>query len=162
MQSSDIAIQVENLTKTFRVFERRVGIRGAARDLLRRRYRDLKAVDDISFQVAPGEMVGLIGPNGAGKSTTIKMLTGILVPSDGRIDVGGQVPHRDRMAYVRRIGAVFGQRTQLWWDLAVTESFHLLGKHLRRAAARSWRSGSISSTPSCPGPRRSCTRRCAS
>jgi ABC-2 type transport system ATP-binding protein len=128
MQSSDIAIEVEGLSKTFRVFERRVGVWGAARDLLRRRYRDLKAVDDISFKVAPGEMVGLIGPNGAGKSTTIKMLTGILVPSGGRIDVGGHVPHRDRVAYVRRIGAVFGQRTQLWWDLAVIESFHLLGR----------------------------------
>jgi len=128
MNSPEIAIEVSNLTKVFRVFRRRVGIWGGVRDLFHRRYHDLKAVDDVSFNVTPGEMVGLIGPNGAGKSTTIKMLTGILVPTGGEIRVEGYVPHKNRVAYVKRIGAVFGQRTQLWWDLAVIESFNLLGK----------------------------------
>ncbi|MBN2490187.1 MAG: ATP-binding cassette domain-containing protein [Planctomycetes bacterium] len=128
MSTPEPALQVVALTRTFRVFERRRGLVGGLRDLLHRDYRELRAVDAISFRVAAGEMVGLIGPNGAGKSTTIKMLTGILVPTSGEILAGGRVPHRDRIAHVKRIGAVFGQRTQLWWDLAVIESFTLLGK----------------------------------
>ncbi len=128
MTDSDIAIEVRNLTKSFRVFRRRVGIWGGVRDLFHRRYRTLNAVSEVSFEVRPGERIGLIGPNGAGKSTTVKMLTGILVPTSGELRVAGYIPHRNRIAYVKHIGAVFGQRTQLWWDLAVIESFHLLGK----------------------------------
>jgi ABC-2 type transport system ATP-binding protein len=119
-------IEVENLTKTFRVFDRRPGLRGAARDLFSRRYRSLDAVADISFQIEAGEMVGYIGANGAGKSTTIKILTGILHQTAGKVRVAGYVPHDERNAYLREIGVVFGQRTQLWWDLAVQESFRLL------------------------------------
>src|SRR5205823_11427916 len=86
----------------------------------------VNAVNDLSFSLAEGELVGLIGPNGAGKSTTIKILCGILEPTSGRCEVGGLVPWRDRVRHVARIGAVFGQRTQLWWDLPVIESFDLL------------------------------------
>ena len=119
-------IEAENLTKTFRVFDRRPGLWGAARDLFSRRYRSLDAVKQVSFTIAPGEMVGYIGANGAGKSTTIKMLTGILHPTSGLVTVAGYVPSEDRSRYLREIGVVFGQRTQLWWDLAVQESFRLL------------------------------------
>ena len=107
-------IEVENLQKTFSVPVRRGGRLGAVRSLLSREYRPVSAVEGVSFRVEAGEMAGYIGPNGAGKSTTIKMLTGILVPSGGRIAVGGRVPHVQRVEHVRRIGVVFGQRTQLW------------------------------------------------
>ena len=110
------------------MFDRREGVLGAARDLVSRRYRTLRAVDGISFQIDRGEVVGYIGPNGAGKSTSIKMLTGILVPTSGHLRVDELMPHRDRKVFTRRIGVVFGQRTQLWWDIAVIESFRLLAK----------------------------------
>ena len=103
----------------------RGGWRGL-RDFVSRETRTVKAVDGISFRVAKGEVVGYLGPNGAGKSTTIKMLTGLLVPSSGQVTVNGFVPHRSRRLYVARIGAVFGQRTTLWWDLPVIESLELL------------------------------------
>jgi len=119
-------IAVRNLTKIFHVFDRRPGLWGAARDIFARRYRSLHAVSDVSFQIGRGEMVGYIGANGAGKSATIKILTGILHPTSGEVRVAGYVPHDDRNAYLREIGVVFGQRTQLWWDLAVQESFRLL------------------------------------
>lgn len=119
-------IEVENLTKTFRVFDRRPGLAGAAKDLFSRRYRNLDAVSDVSFRIEEGEMVGYIGANGAGKSTTIKMLTGILHQTAGKVRVAGYIPHDERNRYLREIGVVFGQRTQLWWDLAVQESFRLL------------------------------------
>jgi ABC-2 type transport system ATP-binding protein len=93
---------------------------------VRRRYRELRALDGVTFSIAAGELVGYIGPNGAGKSTTVKALSGILVPDSGRCEVLGRIPWRDRIAHVRDIGVVFGQRTQLWWDLPVIESFHLL------------------------------------
>lgn len=121
-------ITVENLTKIFKTFDRREGVIGSLKDLVHRNYRDFKAVDQISFQLQPGELVGYIGPNGAGKSTSIKMLTGILSPTGGKIDVMGFDPFRDRKIYARNIGVVFGQRTQLWWDIAVQESFRLLAK----------------------------------
>lgn len=121
-------IEVENLSKEFRTFRRREGLLGAVADLFHREYRTVKAVDGVSFTIEAGERVGYIGPNGAGKSTTIKMLTGILTPTAGRIAVGSLVPHIDRMQYVRHIGVVFGQRSQLWWDLAVVESFRLLAR----------------------------------
>lgn len=119
-------IEVENLVKDFRTFDRREGVWGAIQDLYSRQYRNFRAVDQVSFSVGAGEMVGYIGPNGAGKSTSIKMLTGILVPSGGRILANGFVPWRERARYVKTIGAVFGQRTQLWWDIGVVESFRLL------------------------------------
>jgi ABC-2 type transport system ATP-binding protein len=119
-------IAVENLVKTFRVAERQPGLWGAVKGLARRRYRTVRALDGISFSVEPGELVGYIGPNGAGKSTTVKVLSGILVPDSGRCQVLGRVPWRERVPLVRQIGVVFGQRTQLWWDLPVVESFDLL------------------------------------
>jgi ABC-2 type transport system ATP-binding protein len=119
-------ISVRDLSKDFRSFHRREGLWGGIVNLFRREYRTVKAVDNISFAIEPGEMVGYIGPNGAGKSTTIKMLTGILVPSSGEMLSNGFVPWRERTAYVRTIGVVFGQRTQLWWDIAVIESLKLL------------------------------------
>ncbi len=124
-------ISVENLAKSFQVFSRREGVWGSVCDLFHRQYRTLAAVDGITCEVQPGEIVGFIGPNGAGKSTTIKMLTGILKPTGGKIGVNGFDPYRDRKEYSRHIGVVFGQRTQLWWDIAVIESFRLLGKIYR-------------------------------
>jgi ABC-2 type transport system ATP-binding protein len=135
-------IEAQGLTKEFRVFQRREGLRGALADLFHRRYRTLCAVDRVSFRIESGERVGYLGPNGAGKSTTLKMLTGILVPSSGSVRVGGLDPHRDRERCVRRLGAVFGQRSQLWWDLAPIESLRLLSSvyglgpaHLERRLA---------------------------
>jgi ABC-2 type transport system ATP-binding protein len=119
-------ISVHDLCKHFRAFKRREGLWGGIQNLFVREYQTVRAVDDISFDIEPGEMVGYIGPNGAGKSTTIKMLTGILVPSTGKIISNGFVPWRQRTDYVKTIGVVFGQRTQLWWDIAVIESFKLL------------------------------------
>ena len=119
-------IYVSNLSKHFRTFHRREGVWGAIQNLFVRDYRTVEAVDKVSFEIDRGEMVGYIGPNGAGKSTTIKMLTGILVPTSGEMRVNGFVPWRQRRQYVKTIGVVFGQRTQLWWDIAVVESFKLL------------------------------------
>lgn len=121
-------VEVEDLVKDFRTFDRREGVWGAIQDLYSRQYRNFRAVDHVSFAVTEGEMVGYIGPNGAGKSTSIKMLTGILVPSSGRIDANGFNPWKERTRYARTIGVVFGQRTQLWWDIGVVESFRLLQK----------------------------------
>src|SRR6185436_1190255 len=119
-------IIAEGLVKTFAVAERAPGLWGAIRGVMRRRHRQVRALDGVSFSVEPGELVGYIGPNGAGKSTTIKVLAGILVPSQGRCEVLGRIPWQERLAHVGRIGVVFGQRTQLWWDLPVLESFDLL------------------------------------
>jgi ABC-2 type transport system ATP-binding protein len=124
--SSDSLIYVHNLCKHFRTFRRREGVWGSIQNLFVRDYRTVAAVDRVGFSIERGEMVGYIGPNGAGKSTTIKMLTGILVPTSGEIRVNGYVPFRQRRQYVKTIGVVFGQRTQLWWDIAVIESFKLL------------------------------------
>ncbi|MDA1191359.1 MAG: ABC transporter ATP-binding protein [Candidatus Poribacteria bacterium] len=119
-------IAVENLTKSFQIAERRAGLWGAFTGIVHRKYRTVEALKGISFTMEPGELVGYIGPNGAGKSTTIKILSGILVPSGGVCSVMGRTPWRERVEHVRNIGVVFGQRTQLWWDLPVTESFDLL------------------------------------
>lgn len=119
-------IIVEGLTKTFRVAVRRPGMLGAVAGLFSREYRTVQALSDVSFELGAGELVGYIGPNGAGKSTTIKILSGILVPDSGRCEVEGRVPWVKREAHVQNIGVVFGQRTQLWWDLPVIESFDLL------------------------------------
>ena len=110
-------ITVENLVKHFLVAEG---------GFLRRQSRTVKALDGISLAIEPGEVVGYIGPNGAGKSTTVKILSGILVPDSGTVTVSGRIPWRERQAHVARIGVVFGQRSQLWWDLPVAESFMLL------------------------------------
>jgi ABC-2 type transport system ATP-binding protein len=119
-------IVVENLTKTFRVAVRPPGLAGSVKGLFRRRVRQIRALDDVSFSISRGELVGYIGPNGAGKSTTVKILSGILVPDSGNVTVMGRIPWTERVEHVRRIGVVFGQRTQLWWDLPVIESFELL------------------------------------
>ncbi|MBI3209008.1 MAG: ATP-binding cassette domain-containing protein [Candidatus Solibacter usitatus] len=119
-------IEVANLVKEFRAFDRQEGLRGAIANLFHRKYRTVRAVDRIDFRIAAGEMVGYIGPNGAGKSTTVKMLTGILMPTGGEIRSNGFHPFEQRTTYTRTIGVVFGQRTQLWWDIAVAESFRLL------------------------------------
>lgn len=125
------SIDAKGLTKEFRVYQSRPGLMGAFRDLLNRKYRVIRAVDGIDLQIEQGEVVGYIGENGAGKSTTIKMLTGILQPTAGELRVNGFDPHRQREAFVRTIGVVFGQRSQLWWDIAVQESFRLLQKVYR-------------------------------
>ncbi|MGB7226215.1 MAG: ATP-binding cassette domain-containing protein, partial [Candidatus Acidiferrales bacterium] len=115
-------IDVRELSKDFRTFKRREGVWGSIQNLFVRDYITVKAVDRVSFAVERGEMVGYIGPNGAGKSTSIKMLTGILMPSSGEARVNGFLPYKQRRQYVKSIGVVFGQRTQLWWDIAVVES----------------------------------------
>lgn len=122
------AILVNDLRKEFKSYSSRSGLKGAFRDLLTRNYKVVPAVNDISFQIKQGEMVGYIGENGAGKSTTIKMLTGILTPTSGSVTVNGMNPHKEREKFVQTIGVVFGQRSQLWWDIAVQESFRLLKK----------------------------------
>jgi ABC-2 type transport system ATP-binding protein len=119
-------ILVEELSKTYRIAERDPGVFGALKGLFHRRWRTITALDRVSFELGQGELVGLIGPNGAGKSTTIKILSGILEPTSGRCEVGGLTPWRERIRHVARIGVVFGQRTQLWWDLPVIEGFDLL------------------------------------
>lgn len=122
------AIAVQELTKVYRIANKEPGLQGSIKALFRPRYREKVAVKDLSFQIEPGEIVGYIGVNGAGKSTTIKMLTGILEPSGGQVRVLGRDPHRERVANAREIGVVFGQRTQLWWDLALIESLNLIAK----------------------------------
>jgi len=121
-------IDVQSLERTF-VRRKRAGA-------VRRTTETVRAVHDLSFGIEAGEMVGYIGPNGAGKSTTIKMLTGILVPTSGRVTVAGLEPQRDRVELARRIGVVFGQRTTLWWDLPLRDSFDLLQKIYRTDPAR--------------------------
>lgn len=119
-------VEAIHLRKVFRVAKDRQGLWGAVRGLFSREGREIKAVDDISFAIEAGEFVGYLGPNGAGKSTTIKMLSGILHPTSGEVWVEGKSPQRSRREVVRRLGVVFGQRTQTWWDLPVRDSFELL------------------------------------
>ncbi len=124
-------IEAEGLQKTFRVAKRRPGVIGGVRSVIDPEIRIVRAVNDLSLMIQHGEMVALIGPNGAGKSTTIKMLTGILTPTGGKLRVAGLVPTRQRRAMAARIGVVFGQRTQLWWDLPLIDSLRL-SQHLYR------------------------------
>ena len=119
-------IVVKNLNKTFKVLQRDSGLINAFKSLFKRNYKEIKAVDNISFNINKGEIVAYIGPNGAGKSTTIKMLTGILKPDSGTIVVDKLNPFNDRIKYVKNIGVVFGQKSQLWWDIPVEDSFLLL------------------------------------
>ena len=119
-------IQVEHLTKTYRVSRRDGGLIQAVKALGRRETQEVRALDDVSFSISDGEIVGYIGPNGAGKSSTIKILSGILVPDGGSCVVNGRVPWKERRKHVAEIGVVFGQRSQLWWDVPVADSFELL------------------------------------
>ena len=119
-------IEVAQLRKVFRRPDKGPGLAGSVRHLVERKFVDKVAVDDIDLRIDAGEAVAYVGPNGAGKSTTVKMLTGVLVPTSGTVHVEGRVPHKDRIANARRIGVVFGQRTQLWWDLPVRDSLELL------------------------------------
>ncbi len=119
-------IDVEQVSKSFRINKRSAGVTGMLMNLVAPKYEKKQAVKEISFQIEKGEMVGFIGPNGAGKSTTIKMLSGILYPDSGKISVDGYIPYKQRKEYVSRIGVVFGQKSQLQWDLPVIDSFELL------------------------------------
>jgi len=119
-------IQVSHLYKEFHIYKHHRGMLGAFHNLFTREFRAVHAVNDISFNIERGELVGYLGPNGAGKSTTIKIMTGILVPTNGQVVIDGRVPWEKRQEHARHIGVVFGQRTNLWWDLPVIESFDLL------------------------------------
>ncbi len=119
-------IEVKHICKTFKVPLKFVGKFGTLKTFFSRKYKYIKAIDDISFSIKKGEIVGYIGPNGAGKSTTIKILSGILVPDSGNVLIKKQIPWKDRKKYVSSIGVVFGQRSQLWWDIPAIDSFNLL------------------------------------
>ena len=119
-------ITVEHITKTYRIARRDAGFLNDCKSFFHREYDEIRALDDISFTIQDGEMVGYIGPNGAGKSSTIKILSGILTPDSGTCLVNGRVPWKDRIRHASQIGVVFGQRTQLWWDVPVADSFDLL------------------------------------
>ncbi len=119
-------ITMENVCKSYKVAKRNAGFGEACKALFHREYEVIHALKDISFTIREGEMVGYIGPNGAGKSSTIKILSGILTPDRGTVLVDGRIPYKDRIDHVRQIGVVFGQRSQLWWDVPVIDSFELL------------------------------------
>lgn len=119
-------ITARGLTKTFKIAEKSPGLGGALKNLFKRKYQMVTAVDGIDLDIYPGEIIGYIGANGAGKSTTIKMMTGILTPSEGEVLVNGLVPYKSRMKNAKHIGVVFGQKTQLWWDLPLSETFSIL------------------------------------
>lgn len=129
-------IEVKSLSKTYRVSRRDSGLWQAVKALGRRETHEIKALDDLSFTIADGEIVGYIGPNGAGKSSTIKVLSGILTPDSGECRVNGRVPWEERKKHVSEIGVVFGQRSQLWWDVPVNDSFELLKEIYRVEDAR--------------------------
>jgi len=119
-------IKVNQISKTFRVAKKKSGLKESIKSFFKREYIDVKAVEDVSFSIEKGEIVGYIGPNGAGKSTTIKILSGILVPDSGECTIHGMTPWKDRVKYVKNIGVVFGQRSQLWWDIPAEDTFDLL------------------------------------
>ena len=119
-------IEVRQISKTFRVAKKKSGLKEAFRSFVKREYLNIKAVDDISFSIEKGEIVGYIGPNGAGKSTTIKILSGILNPDSGSCKIAGMTPWKERVKYVKKIGVVFGQKSQLWWDIPAEDTFDLL------------------------------------
>lgn len=121
-------IEVKDLIKTYKIIEKEDGLKGYFKNLVKPRYKEFTAVKGINFDIEEGELVGYIGENGAGKSTTIKMLTGLLTPTSGKVIVNGIIPNEKRIENNKNIGAVFGQKTQLWWDLPVTESFKLIKK----------------------------------
>lgn len=119
-------IEVKHITKTFKVAKKKSGLKASFKSFFKRDYKMVEAVKDISFSIAKGEIIGYIGPNGAGKSTTIKILSGILTPDKGQCTVGKIVPWKNRKEYVKKIGVVFGQRSQLWWDIPAEDTFDLL------------------------------------
>ena len=119
-------IKLKNIYKTFKVRKREAGFQNAVKALFSRKYETVHALKDVSFSVRPGEMVGYIGPNGAGKSTTIKIMCGILTPDSGFCEINMRTPWKNRVAHVKEIGVVFGQRSQLWWDVPVIDSFQLI------------------------------------
>lgn len=119
-------IELRHIQKTFRVSRRSAGLSQAVKSLFRREYETINALQDVSFTIRDGEMVGYIGPNGAGKSSTIKIMSGVLTPDGGECVINGRVPWKERTAHVREIGVVFGQRSQLWWDVPVIDSFELI------------------------------------
>ena len=119
-------ITMEHVCKSYRIAKRNAGFGEACKALFRREYEVIQALNDVSFTIGDGEMMGYIGPNGAGKSSTIKILSGILTPDSGTVLVDGRIPHKNRIRHVSRIGVVFGQRSQLWWDVPVIDSFELL------------------------------------
>lgn len=119
-------ITMEHVCKSYRIAKRNAGLKEACKAFFHREYEEIHALDDVSFTIKDGEMVGYIGPNGAGKSSTIKILSGILTPDSGSCLVDGRVPWKNRIEHVGRIGVVFGQRSQLWWDVPVIDSFTLL------------------------------------
>lgn len=119
-------ITMEHVYKSYKIAKRNAGFGEACKALFHREYETIHALNDVSFTIRDGEMVGYIGPNGAGKSSTIKILSGILTPDSGTVLVDGRVPHKNRIDHVREIGVVFGQRSQLWWDVPVIDSFSLL------------------------------------
>ncbi len=119
-------IELQNICKSYKVARRSAGLGKAVKSLFRREYTRVDALSDVSFTVRDGEMVGYIGPNGAGKSSTIKIMSGVLTPDSGTCVINGRVPWKERTAHVQEIGVVFGQRSQLWWDVPVADSFELL------------------------------------
>lgn len=119
-------IEVSNLTKSYNVYDRREGLRGSIKDLFSPRYKTIEAIKNVSFNVEAGEILGYIGTNGAGKSTTIKLLSGILTPTSGEVKINGLIPSKERRKNAYNISVVFGQRTQLSWDLAVYDSYELI------------------------------------
>ncbi len=121
-------IEVKNLLKKYKIIEKEPGMIGYFKNLIHPKYKEFTAVNNINITIEPGELVGYIGENGAGKSTTIKMLTGLLTPTSGQVIIDGLVPYEKRIENNKKIGAVFGQKTQLWWDLPVIESFRLIKK----------------------------------
>src|SRR3954462_10621989 len=118
-------IEASGLTKTYRVFQKKEGFLGAVRGLFRREYKEVRAVDGVSFTIEPGEMVAFLGPNGAGKTTTLKMLSGLIYPTAGTAEVLGFVPWERQDAFRRQFSLVMGQKNQLWWDLTAADSFSL-------------------------------------
>ena len=119
-------IELKNVCKTFKVAKRNAGFGEAVKALFKKEYSYINALQDVSFTVNDGEMVGYIGPNGAGKSSTVKIMSGILTPDSGECIINGRTPWKDRVEHVRDIGVVFGQRSQLWWDVPVIDSFELI------------------------------------
>ncbi len=119
-------IELKNINKTFKVSKRNAGFLSAAKALFKKEYTYINALQDVSFTINDGEMIGYIGPNGAGKSSTIKIMSGILTPDSGDCIINGRIPWKDRIEHVKDIGVVFGQRSQLWWDVPVIDSFELI------------------------------------
>lgn len=138
-------IELRNINKTFRVAKRNAGFGEALKALFKKEYSYVKALDDVSFTIGDGEMVGYIGPNGAGKSSTIKVMSGIMSPDSGECVINGRVPWKNRKEHVKEIGVVFGQRSQLWWDVPVVDSFELL-KEIYRIPDAEYRKNSAELT----------------